>query len=85
MTFHFQWHLPLTLPSPRAGASKVGATRGERDEGGMKGEGTCAFNATFGLTGRATSHPACRVPDAKVGQNFDMLRPNFILPACSRM
>jgi len=27
----FTGHLPLSLPSPRAGASKAGATRGERD------------------------------------------------------
>ena len=27
---HFQWNLPLTLPSPRAGANKAGTTRGER-------------------------------------------------------
>src|SRR5919109_1019363 len=43
-TFHFQWNLPLTLPSPRDGANKAGATRGER----MKGEGTCAYYATLG-------------------------------------
>ena len=30
---HSPWHLPLSLPSPRAGASKLGATRGERDQG----------------------------------------------------
>src|SRR5918996_4436001 len=44
--FHFQWDLPLTLPSPRDGANKAGATRGER----MKGEGTCVFYATLGLS-----------------------------------
>src|ERR671925_876565 len=30
---HFQWDLPLTLPSPRDGANKAGATRGERMKG----------------------------------------------------
>src|ERR671924_1235854 len=47
-TFHFQWDLPLTLPSPRAGANKAGATRGER----MKGAGTCTFYATLGSPNR---------------------------------
>ena len=46
MIFHLQWLLPLTLPSPRAGASKAGATARGED----KGEGTCAFYATLGLT-----------------------------------
>src|ERR687891_1960061 len=44
-TFHFKWDLPLTLPSPRDGANKAGASRGER----MKGEGTCVFYATSGF------------------------------------
>ena len=39
MIFHFQWHLPLTLPSPRAGTRKAGATRGER----IKGRGHARF------------------------------------------
>src|ERR671923_650984 len=43
--FHFQWNLPLTLPSPRDRANKAGTTRGER----MKGEGTCVFYATLGI------------------------------------
>src|SRR5688500_19042912 len=42
---HSQWHLPLSLPSPRAGASKAGATRGR----GIKSEGSCALYATLGF------------------------------------
>jgi len=44
MTCHSQWHLPLSLPSPRAGASKAGSKRGERDQRW----GVCGFYATLG-------------------------------------
>src|ERR671922_2932773 len=84
MIFHFQWHLPLTLPSPRAGASKAGATRGERD----KGEGTCTFYATLGLpwdvtasarglathNGRASRFP---MPDFTISRSGTLGRLHF--------
>src|SRR5919109_3383259 len=56
MSSHFQWDLPLSLPSPRAGATRLV----QRAARGMKGEGSCTFYATSGFILRLEHWPGFR-------------------------